>query len=129
EEGAEDMALLADGVSALFIDGKMSPGSAGTFPTINPATEDVLGVAADADADDMGRAIDAARRAFDDTDWSRNTELRVRCVRQLREALQANIEDLREITIAEVGAPRMLTASAQLEGPVNDLGFAADTAD
>src|SRR6201995_4950374 len=120
--------LLDDGVSELFIDGKMAPGSAGTFPTINPATEEVLGVAADADADDMGRAIDAARRAFDDTDWSRNTELRVRCVRQLREAMQQHLEELREITIAEVGAPRMLTAAAQLEGPVGDLSFAADTA-
>src|ERR1700755_2461123 len=123
------MALLADGVSELFIDGKKSPGSAGTFPTINPATEEVLGVAGDADADDMGRAIDAARRAFDDTDWSCNTELRVRCVRQLREAMQQHIEELRDLTIAEVGAPRMLTAIAQLEGPVNDLAFAADTAE
>ncbi len=123
------MALLADGVSALFIDGKMSTGSAGTFPTINPATEEVLGVAADADAADMDRAIDAARRAFDDADWSRNTELRVRCVRQLRDAMQAHTEELREITIAEVGAPRMLTAAAQLEGPVADLSFAADTAE
>jgi len=123
------MALLADGVSALFIDGKLSEGSAGTFPTINPATEEVLGVAADADAMDMGRAIEAARRAFDDTDWSRNTELRVRCVRQLREAMQQHVEELRKITIAEVGAPRMLTAAAQLEGPVNDLAFSADTAE
>ena len=123
------MALIADGVSALFIDGKLSEGSAGTFPTINPATEEVLGVAANADADDMGRAIDAARRAFDDTDWSRNTELRVRCVRQLRETMQQHVEELREITIAEVGAPRMLTAAAQLEGPVNDLAFSADTAE
>ncbi|MGB8386516.1 aldehyde dehydrogenase [Mycobacterium sp.] len=121
--------LLADGVSALFIDGKMSTGNAGTFPTINPGTEEVLGVAADADAEDMGRAIDAARRAFDDTDWSRDTELRVRCVRQLRDAMQAHVEELREITIAEVGAPRMLTAAAQLEGPVADLSFAADTAE
>ena len=111
------MALLADGVSALFIDGKLSTGSAGTFPTINPATEEVLGVAADADAEDMGRAIDAARRAFDDTDWSRNTELRVRCVRQLREAMQQHLEELRESTIAEVGAPRMLTASRSAGGP------------
>ncbi|KLO26809.1 aldehyde dehydrogenase [Mycobacterium haemophilum] len=123
------MALLADGVSALFIDGKMLSGSAGTFPTINPATEEVLGVAAEADAEDMGRAIDAARRAFDETDWSRNTELRVRCVRQLRNAMRDHIDELRELTIAEVGAPRMLTASAQLEGPVDDLGFAADTAE
>src|ERR1700753_3659904 len=123
------MALLADGVSALFIDGKMSTGNAGTFPTINPATEEVLGVAADADADDMGRAIDAARHAFDDTDWSRNTGLRVRCVRQLRDAMREHIEELREITIAEVGAPRMLTAAAHLEGPVGDLSFCADTAE
>ncbi|WP_156747276.1 aldehyde dehydrogenase family protein, partial [Mycobacterium sp. E2462] len=123
------MALLADGVSELFIDGKLSTGNAGTFPTVNPATEEVLGVAADADAQDMERAIDAARRAFDDTDWSRNTELRVRCVRQLRDAMQEHVEELREITIAEVGAPRMLTAAAQLEGPVADLSFAADTAE
>ncbi|WP_205874899.1 aldehyde dehydrogenase [Mycobacterium camsae] len=123
------MALLADGVSALFIDGTFSEGAAGTFPTANPATEEVLGVAADADAHDMGRAIQAARRAFDDTDWSRNTELRVRCIRQLREGMQKHTEELRELTIAEVGAPRMLTSMAQLEGPVNDLAFAADTAE
>src|SRR6202161_1331581 len=123
------MALLADGVSELFIDGKLSSGNAGTFPTINPATEEVLGAAADADAEDMGRAIEAARRAFDDTDWSRNTELRVRCIRQLRDAMREHVEELREITIAEVGAPRMLTGIAQLEVPVNDLAFAADTAE
>ena len=123
------MALLADGVSPLLIDGKLTSGSQGTFPTINPATEEVLGVAADADAEDMGRAIEAARRAFDDTDWSRNTELRVRCIRQLRDAMREHVEELRDITIAEVGAPRMLTAVAQLEGPVDDLSFAADTAE
>jgi aldehyde dehydrogenase (NAD+) len=114
------MALLADGVSSLLIDGKLTSGSQGTFPTINPATEEVLGAAADAGTDDMGRAIEAARRAFDVTDWSRNTELRVRCIRQLRDAMREHVEELREITIAEVGAPRMLTAAAQLEGPVGD---------
>lgn len=123
------MALLADGASALLIDGKLTSGSAGAFPTVNPATEEVLGAAADADAEDMGRAVEAARRAFDETDWSRNTELRVRCVRQLRDAMHKHIEELRELTIAEVGAPRMLTAIAQLERPVNDLEFAADTAE
>src|SRR3984893_4672347 len=122
------MALLADGVSDLLIDGKLTSGGGGTFATINPATEEVLGAAADADAEDMGRAIEAARRAFDETDWSLNTELRVRCVRQLREAMHQHLEELRDLTIAEVGAPRMLTAIAQLEVPVNDLAFAADTA-
>jgi aldehyde dehydrogenase (NAD+) len=123
------MAILTDRESKLFIDGKLVDGSAGTFSTVNPATEEVLGIAADAGADDMGRAIEAARRAFDETDWSTNTELRVRCIRQLQQAMRDHVEELRELTIAEVGAPRMLTAAAQLEGPVEDLSFCADTAE
>ena len=123
------MAIAADNSSDLFIDGKLVPGGSGRYPTINPATEEVLGTAADGSAEDMSRAIDAARRAFDTTDWSTNTELRVRGIRQLRDAMKANVEQLRELTIAEVGAPRMLTSMAQLEGPVEDLSFSADTAE
>jgi aldehyde dehydrogenase (NAD+) len=123
------MALLGDRESRLLIDGKLVTGSGGTFPTINPATEEVLGVAADATADDMSSAIDAARRAFDETDWSTNVELRVRCLRQLQQAMRDHVEELREITISEVGAPVMLTSMAQLEGPIEDLSFCADTAE
>jgi aldehyde dehydrogenase (NAD+) len=123
------MALLANRESHLLIDGKLVPGGGGTFTTINPATEEVLGTAADANADDMDRAIEAARRAFDDTDWSGNAEQRVRCIRQLRDVLLDHIEELREITVSEVGAPVALTSTAQLEGPINDLTFAADTAE
>jgi len=123
------MGLRSDRQSQLFIDGKLVAGSGGTFPTVNPATEEVLGVAADATLDDIGQAIDAARRAFDDTDWSTNTELRVRCVRRLQSVLREHVEELRELTIAEVGAPRMLTSMAQLEGPIADLSFCADTAE
>lgn len=122
------MVIAAERSSDLFIGGALVPGARGRFPTINPATEEVLGTAADADTADMDRAIGAARRAFDHTDWSRDVELRVHCIRQLRDAMRANIEELREITIAEAGAPRMLTAAAHLEGPVADLDFAADTA-
>ncbi len=123
------MAIAAERNSDLFIDGRLVPGAAGRFETVNPATEEVLGTAANADAGDASSALDAARRAFDDTDWSTHTELRVRCIRQLQAAMREHVEDLREITMAEVGAPRMLTAAAQLEGPVADLSFAADTAE
>ncbi|UXA17436.1 aldehyde dehydrogenase [Mycobacterium sp. SMC-4] len=123
------MAILADRESKLYIDGKLVAGSAGAFPTINPATEETLGVAADADTADMGSAIEAARRAFDETDWSTDTALRVRCIRQLQQAMRDHVEELRELTMAEVGAPRMLTSAAQLEGPVEDLTFCADTAE
>jgi aldehyde dehydrogenase (NAD+) len=123
------MALLGDRESRLFIDGTLVAGGGGTFPTVNPATEEVLGVAADADVADMSTAIGAARKTFDDTDWSTNVELRVRCIRQLQQAMRDHFEELRELAIAEVGAPRMLTSMAQLEGPVEDLSFCADTAE
>ena len=123
------MAILTDRESKLLIDGKLVDGSAGTFTTSNPATEEALGVAADASAEDMSAAIGAARRAFDDTGWSTDTELRVRCIRQLQTAMRDHVEELRDLTIAEVGAPRMLTAAAQLEGPIEDLTFCADTAE
>ena len=123
------MGILADRESRLLIDGELVAGSGGTFQTINPATEEVLGVAADASSVDMGRAIEAARRAFDETGWSTDTELRVRGIRQLQQAMRDRVEELRELAIAEVGAPRMLTSMAQLEGPVEDLTFCADTAE
>ncbi len=123
------MTLLGDGESRLLIDGKLVPASRGTFPTVNPATEEVLGVAADATVGDMSDAIDAARRAFDETDWSTNVELRVRCLRQLQQTMRDHADELRELTISEVGAPRMLTAGAHLAGPIEDLSFAADTAE
>ncbi|MCV7419035.1 aldehyde dehydrogenase [Mycobacterium yunnanensis] len=123
------MTLLSGRRSRLLVDGKLIAGSGGTFPTVNPATEEVLGVAADATEADMDVAIGAARRAFDDTDWSTNVELRVRCIRQLQQAMRDHVEELRELTIAEVGAPVMLTSMAQLEGPIEDLSFCADTAE
>lgn len=113
----------------LLIDGALVAGGAGAFRTINPATEELLGVAADADAADLDRAIAAARSAFDSSDWCRDTALRVHCLRQLRDALNDEIETLREITIAEAGAPRSLTFRGQLQTPVDDLEFPAATAE
>ncbi|QZA06470.1 aldehyde dehydrogenase [Mycolicibacter heraklionensis] len=116
-------------LTPLLIDGALVAGGGGAFPTINPATEEPLGAAADGDAADLDRAIDAARTAFDSSDWGRDTALRVHCLRQLRDVLNDEIETLREITIAEVGAPRSLTYRGQLQTPVDDLGFPAATAE
>ncbi|MEX0699237.1 MAG: aldehyde dehydrogenase family protein [Acidimicrobiia bacterium] len=53
----------------LFIDGKFrAPLSKKYFPTINPATEEVLAEVPEAGAQDVNRAVVAARRAFDE-DW------------------------------------------------------------
>jgi aldehyde dehydrogenase (NAD+) len=49
----------------LFIDGAFEDGSGGRFKTVNPATEEVLAEVVEASADDVDRAVGAARRAFD----------------------------------------------------------------
>ena len=51
------------------------PPTGARFETVNPATEEVLGVVADATADDLDAAITAARRAFDETGWSTDVDV------------------------------------------------------
>ncbi|WP_045877832.1 aldehyde dehydrogenase family protein [Pseudofrankia sp. DC12] len=110
----------------MLIDGKLIDGENGTFTNVNPATEEVLGEVADASRADMHRAIDAARRAFDDTDWSMNRAFRKRCLEQLQAALEAEREELREELISEVGCPRSLTHGPQLDAPLsNALSYPA----
>jgi aldehyde dehydrogenase (NAD+) len=88
------------------------------FDNVSPATGRVLGGTAAAGREDMDRAIAAARRAFDEADWSTNRAMRKRCLEQLQAALEAEKEDLREELIAEVGCPAMTTRSAQLDWPL-----------
>src|ERR1700730_21795 len=105
----------------LLVDGVLRGAKSGrTADNVNPATEDVLGVCADAGAEDMDDAIAAARLAFDTTDWSTNREFRQHCLMQLHEALQEEKEDARAELIAEAGAPLGMTYIAQLDWPLAD---------
>lgn len=123
------MALRPEHSSDLLIDGKLVPGSGGTFDVVNPATEEVIGQAADATSADLDAAIGAARRAFDTTDWSRDHAFRAKCLRQLRDALLAHADEFKELTTAEVGAPAFLTGGPHFAGPAEDLGWFADLAE
>ena len=103
----------------MLIDGKLVEATSGkTFENINPATEEVLGVVADAGHEDMDAAIAAARRAFDETDWATNKDLRKESLLQLQAALEEERELLRAELIAEVGAPVLLTYGPQLDAPL-----------
>jgi aldehyde dehydrogenase (NAD+) len=105
--------------SRMLIDGHLVDAVSGAISdNVSPATGLLLGVTAAADASDMNRAVAAARRAFDETDWPTNGELRKRCLAQLQSAIEAEKEDLREELIAEVGCPAMTTQSAQLDWPL-----------
>jgi aldehyde dehydrogenase (NAD+) len=105
----------------LLIDGKLVDADDGaTFENINPATEEVIGQAASGSASDMERAVAAARRAFDTTDWSTNGALRQRCLLQLQDALEAEVETLRSLLVTEAGCPVLTTYGPQLDAPLRE---------
>jgi aldehyde dehydrogenase (NAD+) len=118
------------GEERLLVDGELRLARSGrVFETLNPATGEVLGVAADGGPEDIEDAIGAARRAFDATGWSTDLELRVRCLRQLRQAFERHADGIRAMTIAETGSPLFMTHTAQLDAPVESLGWVADLAE
>jgi aldehyde dehydrogenase (NAD+) len=100
-----------------------------TFENVNPATEEVLGVTADATRADMERAIAAARRAFDESGWSTDPVFRARCLTQFYEALQRAKEDLRAIVVAEAGSPLLLTYAVQCDSSIEWVPYWADLAE
>ncbi|RAY16905.1 aldehyde dehydrogenase [Actinomadura craniellae] len=106
----------------MLIDGELAAAAGGrTFANLNPATEEVIGQVPEAEVTDLERAIHAARRAFDTTDWSTNVELRSRCLVQLRDALRENVETLRSLYVAETGCPVGQTPGVALDAAIGYL--------
>jgi aldehyde dehydrogenase (NAD+) len=111
----------------MLIDGKLVAADADrTYPSVNPATGQVIDHAPDASPADAQAAIAAARRAFDSTSWPTDAAFRARCLDQLHQALTEHKEELRELTIADVGAPRVITYGAQLDEPIGIVRYYAD---
>lgn len=116
--------------SRLLVDGVLTEARSGrTFANVNPATEEVVGEVADGGVEDMDAAIAAARRAFDETDWSTNREFRKRVLHQLVDALDRHKDDLRPHIVAEVGCPVMLTYAVQLDSCIPDMRWDVDAMD
>jgi aldehyde dehydrogenase (NAD+) len=112
-----------------FIDGRLVPASNGaTFENLNPATGEGIGRCADGTKEDMEAALAAARRAFDETDWSTNHELRARCIRQLFEAMKDDKEQLRSIVVNEAGGCVSLTGYMHVDEPVEMMAYWAEKA-
>ena len=89
----------------LYIDGQLRPAAGGrTFANIGPWTGEVVGYAADAGPADIEEAIASARRAFDESDWSRNKALRVEKLTRLLELMRANRDRIADIVRHEAGA-------------------------
>ncbi len=89
----------------LLIDGQFVPAASGeTFPTYNPATNEIIGVVAKAGREDVDRAVRAARRAFDEGPWGRMTpNERARRLRRVAEILRERQEELARLETLNCG--------------------------
>lgn len=113
-----------NGETRNLIDGKLVTASAGkTFDNINPATEEVIGQVADGSPKDMENAIAAARRAFDESNWSTDHAFRKHCLEQLTSALKEFREEFRQIVIAEAGSPILITYQVQVDNYIDAMPY------
>ncbi|MGH7044057.1 MAG: aldehyde dehydrogenase family protein, partial [Acetobacteraceae bacterium] len=90
----------------MLIGGKWLQAASGkTFRTVNPATGALLADVAEGDAEDIDRAVRAAREAFDGP-WSKfKPAERQRLLLRLAELVERDIDELAALDTLDMGAP------------------------
>jgi betaine-aldehyde dehydrogenase len=90
----------------MFIDGKFVDATSGKILDVfNPATEKVIGTVPAADAKDVSRAVDAARKAFHAGWRTTSAQERGRILFRLAERVRARREELAELETLNSGKP------------------------
>jgi acyl-CoA reductase-like NAD-dependent aldehyde dehydrogenase len=104
----------------LFVGGEWTDDDAvGSIDVIDPATEAVVGTVPEASTKTAVRAIEAARRAFDEGPWPwmKPAERAAKLVR-MAEILESRAGQLRELIVAETGSAGFLTDAIQAAGSI-----------
>ncbi|MFN4257960.1 MAG: aldehyde dehydrogenase family protein [Gemmataceae bacterium] len=91
----------------LFIGGKWQDSVSGkTFPTLNPATGEVICQVAEGDKADVDLAVQAARKAFEQGPWPKmNASERGRLLHKLADLIEQHIEELAALESLDNGKP------------------------
>jgi aldehyde dehydrogenase (NAD+) len=106
-----------------FLDGKLKrmliggrwveAASGKTFETINPSTGQVIATVAEGDREDIDRAVEAARRAFEGP-WSKVKPFeRQNMLLKLADLIDANYDELALLDTLDMGAPISRTSGAR----------------
>jgi phenylacetaldehyde dehydrogenase len=105
----------------LLIDGQWVDAASGrTFETPNPATGETLAHIAEGDAEDINRAVRAARAAFDDGPWSRmSPSERGRIIWRIGDLILEHVDELAQLESLDNGKPFAVAQAA-------DVPLAAD---
>lgn len=99
----------------LLIGGKWVEAASGkTFATINPATGETLAMVAEGDAEDIDRAVAAARQAFEGP-WRKATPYdRQMALLRLADLVERHYDELAALDTLDMGAPLQRTRSMRL---------------
>jgi 1-pyrroline dehydrogenase len=110
----------------LFIDGKWVPGGGDEVESVrNPATGKVIAMVPKGTAEDVERAVSAARRAYERT-WSETTPgERSEMLLKLADAVETHGDELARIESENVGKPLATTISEEIPFIVDNLRFFA----
>ena len=111
----------------LLIDGKWVASASGkTFDAIDPATESVICQLAAGEAEDIDQAVKAARRAFEDSDWSRMRPVqRERLMLKLADLIEQNAEELAELESLDNGKLVFFARVVDVAGTVDFFRYMA----
>lgn len=107
ETATTPSAFLAQRPIKMLIGGQWVEATSGkTFDTINPSTGQVLAKVAQADAEDIDRAVAAARRAFESGQWPKLTpSQRGRLLWKVADLIEQHAEELAELETLDNGKP------------------------
>jgi phenylacetaldehyde dehydrogenase len=105
----------------LFINGQWTDAASGkTFATPNPATGETLATIAEGDAEDINRAVRAARQAFEEGPWGKmSPSERGRIIWRIGDLILEHTDELAQLESLDNGKPFAVAQAA-------DVPLAAD---
>jgi len=100
----------------LLINGQFVNSASGkTFPTLDPRTGDVIAHVAEADVEDVNRAVSAARKAFDEGPWPKMTAYeRSRILLRFADLVEKHSDELAALETWDNGKPYEQAAKGEL---------------
>ncbi|HJF34187.1 MAG TPA: aldehyde dehydrogenase family protein, partial [Sporosarcina psychrophila] len=115
------------GVKGLYIDGEYVPAISGkTFDVINPATEEVIVQVSEAQAEDVDIAVAAARKAFDEGEWTKmETAERSHLIYKFADLLEEHREELAQLEALDNGKPYAVALADDVDGTVQHFRYYA----
>lgn len=113
------------GVKGLYINGKSVEAKSGkTFDVVNPATEEVIACVSEAQVEDINDAVDAARQAFDEGEWTAmDAAERSHLIYKFANLLEENREELAQLESLDNGKPYAVALSDDIDGTVQHFRY------